>query len=162
MRFRRRPSSLYTFPPMRRAWLGIATCEGSPNLSGSTPGFPDPEHSIFFKSVASTSFATPARRRCYRFRARSPTREIWGLETGPRRHDPPDDRAKKKRAAVASGPSRGGNARRKAHGGTTPDAKLRLARGVVNYCQPELGRIGPGASQCRNARLRQSDRSGGR
>ncbi len=44
-RFRRRPSSLYTFPPERRAWLGIATFEGSPTLSGSTPAVSRLEHS---------------------------------------------------------------------------------------------------------------------
>jgi hypothetical protein len=39
--FRRRPSSLYTFPASfrRRAWLGITTktSESSPNLGGSAP-----------------------------------------------------------------------------------------------------------------------------
>lgn len=70
-RLRRRPSSLYTFPPKRRAWLGIATCEVSPTLSGSTPAVSRLEHSNCFKSVASTSFATPARTRRASYRAQA-------------------------------------------------------------------------------------------
>ena len=40
--FRRRPSSLYTFPN-KRAWLGISMAKRpkrSPTLSGYTPAFP--------------------------------------------------------------------------------------------------------------------------
>jgi hypothetical protein len=53
-RFRCCPSSLYTFP-LAGAWLGIAS-EGFPEFEQfCIPGFPR-EHSIWLKSVASTSF----------------------------------------------------------------------------------------------------------
>jgi hypothetical protein len=67
--FRRRPSSLYTFPKnarlasgARRAWLGIASLKGSPNLSGSTSGISPGALNPQLKSVASTDSATPAGR----------------------------------------------------------------------------------------------------
>ena len=61
-RSRCRPSSLYTFPVAtgRRAWLGIAILQGSPNLSGSTSRISPRALRSSSKSGASTNFATPA------------------------------------------------------------------------------------------------------
>ena len=57
------PSSLYTFrpaPSRRTAWLGIAI-SGFPEFEQfCIPGFPESTQKSLFKSVASTSSATPA------------------------------------------------------------------------------------------------------
>ena len=57
-RFRCCPSSLYTFPEVLRAWLGIAI-QVSPTLSSSTP--PVSRRALkFLKSAVSADFTTPA------------------------------------------------------------------------------------------------------
>jgi hypothetical protein len=56
---RRRPSSLYTFPGAPGLGSG-SPVKGSPNLSGSTSGISPSALNPQLKSVASTSFATPA------------------------------------------------------------------------------------------------------
>jgi hypothetical protein len=56
------PSSLYTFPAVSgRAWLGIATLQGSPNLSSSASPVSQRALKFSLKSDASADSATPAR-----------------------------------------------------------------------------------------------------
>jgi hypothetical protein len=81
VRLRCCPSSLYTFP-RSRAWLGIATLEVPPNLSSSASSVSQRALKLS-KSVASTSFATPASiQRCIASASGSAKRKAQGRRLG--------------------------------------------------------------------------------